>query len=182
MLNNIKIRATLYFLIFSFTAFMIVAVFLSSLKLSTFSTSINPYFSSYLNILFPESFGFFTKSPKEKRIQLFELNNEEIKEIDLRANSPSNMYGWKRDNRRLTYELGILLRKIPDSVWTVAEVDRLSLLSCKDTASNYYNIKDLGLIKIKKGSYIIFHYEPIPWELNKYQKVKKGELAYVTIH
>jgi len=180
-LNNIRFRAVIYILIFTVTTIVVVTVFLSSLRLSTLSTTLNPYLSSYLNITFPESFGFFTKSPKDRRIKLFNIDRKELKEIDLRANTANNLFGWKRNNRRITYELGVILRQIPDSIWTETNSNKIKSNRYTDNLFISIDSKDSDLIGIKKGDYLIFHYEPIPWELNKYQKVNKGEVAYVKI-
>src|SRR5690606_18303034 len=145
-------------------------VFISSLSLTTFSTSVNPYLSSYINMVLPENFGFFTKSPKDERIKIFKKTGKSIEEIDLRANTSSNLYGLKRTNRRITYELGTLVRKTPDSIWSDLKSSEISTLNLNDSIPFKISSTDSKIIKIKKGNYIIFFFDPIPWELNKYQK------------
>lgn len=182
IIRNIYFRAFLYSFFFIIISLLVITIFLSSLGLSTFSNSLNPYLSSYTTITFPENFGFFTKSPKDKRIKFYSLIDKKVQEIDLRANSSNNLFGLKRNNRRLLYELGIILRKIPDSIWLEKESNEINQKMYPDSLFISIDKKKLDIIQIEKGEYLIYYYEPIPWELNKYQKSQKGEIAYINVY
>lgn len=179
--KNSFFRGFIYLFSLTFIAYATMKVFISSLSLTTLSTSVNPYLSSYINMTLPENFGFFTKNPKDERIKIFKNNENSIEEIDLRANTNLNLFGLKRTNRRITYELGILIRKVPDSVWFDLKSSKILSLKLNDSIPFKISSTKSKIIKIDKGDYIIYFYNPIPWELNKYQKETNGKIAYIKI-
>lgn len=175
------VRGFIYISILIIIAFIAMIIFISSLNSTTLNNSVNPYLSNYINMAMPESFGFFTKSPKDKRLKFFSYTNNSMNEIDLRANASSNLYGLKRNNRKLIYELGILLRKVPDSIWVDIESIDLPKLELNNLIPHEISSKKSKITRIDKGDYIIYYYDPIPWELNKYQKQTNGRISYIKI-
>lgn len=179
--NNVFLRGFVYLIIFTVTAIIAVTVFISSVGVSTLSNSIDPYLSSYINLALPERFGFFTKSPNEENIKFYEFKNKKVIEINLRANNYSNLYGLKRDSRRVGYELGVIIRQIPENNWENIDSDEFSKFNFSKLKP--FEIKDskITIEKIDKGKYIFYYYEPVSWELQKYQKKTYGKFAFIEI-
>lgn len=77
--------------------------------------------------------------------------------------------------------MGILIRKVPDSVWFDLKSSKILSLKLNDSIPFKISSTKSKIIKIDKGDYIIYFYNPIPWELNKYQKETNGKIAYIKI-
>jgi antimicrobial peptide system SdpA family protein len=127
-----------------------------------------------------ESFGFFTRDPKEKQLSLYTLEVNKLKKIDLRTNSSENLYGLSRIVRVKTIELGKIQQKIPDSLWMSIKSDSLLTKNFKDLKS--FRIKRSGDIRfIPNGKYILCNYTNIPWEWNKHLKNYDIDYAFIEI-
>ena len=181
MFRNIFYRGAIYFLLFTATSIIVVTIFISSVGISTVSNSVNPYLSSYINLALPENFGFFTKSPREECIKFFREQDGLLEEINLRATTSSNFFGLSRNSRRMGYELGVVIRQIPDSSWK--ETDSKKFFEVDFSATTPFKIRrsDNLIRKIKSGNYILYYYEPVSWELHKYQTKTYGKYAYIMV-
>lgn len=180
MKSNIIYKSFLYLIILVISIFGSLFVFINSIDSSVFSNKNNPYLKNVINTTLPESFGFFTKSPKDKQLLIYKISEKNtIIKQSLKNNSRYNFYGLSRKSRRKIYELGTILRITPDSLWIKIKSDSLSTINLK---RDPFLIKKNEKIKlIDKGKYIIYYFHPIIWEWNKLTKTTKGEYIYVQI-
>ena len=92
----------IFFLQFS----LIYLIFISSFKDSVMGV----YFEGkqYINAFFPQGWGFFTKDPREKMIELHIEENGHLKRIDFLNNSALNYFGLTRKSRRIGMDVSII--------------------------------------------------------------------------
>ena len=129
-----------------------------------------------------ESFGFFTRDPKEKQLSLYELDAQyKLNKINLRTNSASNLYGLSRKYRVKTIELGKIQQKIPDSLWMSIRSDSLFLKDFKMNKSFKINKSD-DIRFVSRGCYVICNYKIVPWEWNKHLKNYEINYAFIEIN
>jgi antimicrobial peptide system SdpA family protein len=160
--------------------FSCIFIFLNSLSESTYMNTLNAYSKNIVNTIFPESFAFFTKDPKDEQLQFYKIDrNNKSSKIELKNNSLKNLLGFSRKSRRKIYELGMLTRLIPDSIWNKTSSKQLrNINSYKEP----FKIKTHENIKIiLKGKYLIYYYTPIKWEWSKIKKETRGKYAYIEI-
>ncbi|WP_299430325.1 SdpA family antimicrobial peptide system protein [uncultured Maribacter sp.] len=144
------------------------------------SSSINPHFYQFNRTVFMESFGFFTKSPKnDKEYDLYYMSENKFTKLNLRNNSYYNFLGLSRKNRVRLIEMGKLVKKIDKEFWQ----DSNSILFKKNiinkkNKSNFKRIR-LNVKTLKYGKYIICETTPIPWEFNNIKNT--NELKYSLI-
>lgn len=59
------------------------------------------------------------------------------KKVNLKNNSAYNYFGFSRKSRRLTYELGSLIKRVPDSLWNEITESEIKELDFKGKAFFY---------------------------------------------
>jgi antimicrobial peptide system SdpA family protein len=131
-----------------------------------------------VNTIFPESFAFFTKDPKDKQLELFNVTNGVIEKINIKTNALENKFGLSRVSRRKAYELGMVIQNIPDSIWQKVEGNKIPKLKL---AKPYSIDRPNNLKLISNGQYLIYYYKPIEWEFNHLKTTSKGDYVYVEI-
>jgi hypothetical protein len=70
---------------FSFLSILII-VFISSIQINALSNILHPQFKYTVITIFPESFAFFTKDPKDEQMMLYSVDeeNDKIKKVNLK--------------------------------------------------------------------------------------------------
>ena len=168
-----------YLIVIFFAFLLVIIIVLCSIKTNVFSNIINPNLKNITNLIMPESFGFFTKDPKDKQMVLYKIKSDSILKINLKNNSTYNYFGLSRKSRRLIFELGGVFRRIPDSLWLPIRSDSLKYINTK---SSPFQINDSNKVRLlNKGKYILFYTPPIPWEWNEYKKTTNGEFSFFEI-
>jgi|GEM_PF-1991706 len=177
---KVILKFTSYVVLFSFFLYFIVIVFISSLQISILSNALSPHFKYVVTSIFPESFAFFTKDPKDEQVVLYSVQNTKIDKINLKTNSLYNYFGFSRNSRRLVYEIGILAKKIPDSLWDDIEENDIKNIDFKDVSPFLIETDD-HIQLFEKGEYVFYYYKTIPWEWNDLKKETNGKYVYVSI-
>lgn len=165
---------------FSFLSILII-VFISSIQINVLSNILQPQFKYTVITIFPESFAFFTKDPKDEQMMLYFVKeeNDKIKKVNLKNNSAYNYFGFSRKSRRLTYELGSLIKRVPDSLWNEITESEIKELDFKGKA--FLLKKDNNVKLFEKGKYILYYFKPIQWEWNDLKEVTNGKYVYISI-
>lgn len=154
------------------------AVFFSSIEEQLI---IDDNFRRQINLIFPEGWGFFTKSPRDFHLEVYKLEYNELKLVTIKNQSTNNLIGFSRKIRVVSYEASILASQIEEVDW----VDKLEKDFTKD-------IDKLRPVEIKvnqnfkymnKGTYIfkLFKITPFAWaknnqELNNPVKISKVKI------
>ncbi|BDD06267.1 SdpA family antimicrobial peptide system protein [Aureibacter tunicatorum] len=147
----------LFFYIFtSFLAFLLFAsVVISSFPKSAISMPGNVKY--YLNALVPQGWGFFTKSPRENYLTLYEVENDQLIKIPLNNSDIKNYFGLSRMGRSLFMEISIIKSQISESEWSKGFDKSISL-------ENAYQVNNTDFLHyLKKGKYVIVEENFIPW-------------------
>lgn len=167
-------------LFLSFLAILTV-VFISSVQVSVLSNIIDPKLKYTIVSIFPESFAFFTKDPKDEQVILYSIKeeNNNVVKINLKTNSAYNSFGFSRKTRRLTYELGILVKRIPNDLWY--EIVECEIKEIDFKENPFILKKDENIKLFEKGKYVVYYYKPIQWEWNKFKKVTNGKYTYISV-
>ena len=126
-----------------------------------------------------ESFGFFTKDPKEDQLDIYKVENGKKTKINFRTNSGENLMGLSRMTRRKTYELGVIIRKVPDTSWRKVNEDKLNDIIKEETSLKI--LKDQKVQLLSTGNYILYSYKPIAWEWNSIKNLTEGKYVFITI-
>lgn len=111
----------------------------------------------------PEGWAFFTRSPREENIYVYEKDKESLwKLVNIPGASPTFIFGLDRSGRAISAELQILLDQLPDSNdWVESRVKLKNFLS-NDTLVAY-QVKNFSKIQRCKGELIIQKVKPVPW-------------------
>lgn len=158
---------------------LVICIFIYSINSSTFSNHLNPHLGLVLNSIFMESFGFFTKDPKGENIEIYKIEFEQKKLVNLKTNSFENSFGFSRKQRRKTFEVGILLKEYPDSNWrktTMNNIDKIELSNI-----SFYEVKNPRIILLEEGDYMLIAYKPIVWEWNTIKKDNECRYAFINV-
>lgn len=131
--------------------------------------------------LAPQGWAFFTKSPKEETIQLYEKRGNQI--IHLNGTSSlllQDLLGVRRNKRKLNGELTEIAKRVHKKHWTtfnrIASLDSLKILLISDTIRN--NTYDTMLIA---GEKIICVTKPTPWAWSNSEVVMPSRCVKIHI-
>jgi antimicrobial peptide system SdpA family protein len=128
-----------------------------------------------ISYLFPQGWGFFTKDPKEVTIDVYEVDNQNLKLVTINNFSLQNLFGFSREARYIGYELGKLEQYIPKTVY----INKLGLVG-----QNYQ--KKATVVKIPfipkfysfNKEYVLFQYKIVQFAwINKNQEQYKPYLV-----
>ncbi len=125
-----------FILIVSFILYIVIIFNIERNPLSIRWSEYDKYFK-----LFPQGWAFFTRSPREAQVIIYELKNNELQLFVTRHSEPSNCFGLRRDQTFKMIELRSLFYDIPNTWFS-------------NTTWNY-QIKKFG--KLPDTTYIINH-------------------------
>ena len=170
MRNSIKGKLILFFWIL-----LSLLVFFSSLKEQVVLKS---KLKSTIQVIFPEGWGFFTKSPRDSVLDIYKVNKDNLEKISVKNNSFENMYGFSRKARIIGYEGSIVTNLIPLSEWKIENISNLDSMS---KSSSYILKTDLNYSYINNGTYLFILYEPIPYSWSKYNQAQIQKVKYTKV-
>lgn len=136
---------------------LILLIFFSSLKEQVF---VSNKLKNTLSIIFPQGWGFFTKSPREPMLEVYRVdqrNNMEL--VTLKNQSSSNFFGLSRRGRMIGYESSMIASQISQNLWK------------DEIMKNKFKLPKDTIIQIKKGDgkyfqrgiYLLVSYKIIPF-------------------
>jgi antimicrobial peptide system SdpA family protein len=151
-------KVILYSSMWIFITILIFMIFICSIEDS--AVQIPPGVKKTTNLLFPEGWSFFTRSPREELADIYKISEDKsIDKISSQCASPGNFYGISRKSRKIGMELSTIVSKINDSSWVQMDIskagtDSLPVLSIPlDSEAEY----------LLKGNYILKAETPVPW-------------------
>jgi antimicrobial peptide system SdpA family protein len=120
--------------------------------------------------IFPQGWAFFTKSPREGTISLYQVKNDRLEKIDLRGFKQEYFFGSSRKSRVFALETSNVLKKLnrtPDKV--VLE----KTINFRDDLNDHIETASLTFNKIEKdqknilleGQYLLVIEDFLPWSL-----------------
>lgn len=112
--------------------------------------------------LFPQGWSFFSKSPRDETISIYNLELTKSPVI-WPNNHPKNFFGIKRLGRSQGVELGVLYSQINSNAWYYCDGLSQNCLSKLDFVPVVNNSPNPTLC----GKYVIVLREPIPWAWSK---------------
>ncbi|UGU15382.1 SdpA family antimicrobial peptide system protein [Sinomicrobium kalidii] len=110
--------------------------------------------------LFPEGWGFFTKSPRETMVDIYKKQDQENwKRVNISNSSRKNLFGFSRKARVMGIDIDIILRNI-------AKEDFIAFTGnfMNNIPDRIYTIEyDKSFQFINVGEYLIVERKIIPW-------------------
>lgn len=160
-----------YIYIFSLTSFIWIYVFIAAIHSSLPPNPIQsiPIFTELkINTWFTQSWGFYSKNPREDYFIILNLKDGKSA-VEWPHNKVKNLFGVKRFGRSQGIEAGLLSNLIPKSKFT----------SCKEDPKTCFN-KTKVTMEIDNpspkpsicGDIGFIYQEPVPWAWSKSSKIE----------
>lgn len=146
----------------------ILSVFWASLlfKITVSNMPHNPLSSSKatalnMNLILPQGWAFFTKSPREAGILAYQKENDRLVCANMRNSGSENLFGLSRRARVQGVELGAILAKLKGEKW----------FECKDGLKNANHLDTIPSIVVLNtaasptfdGEYVLEEKKIVPW-------------------
>lgn len=155
-------------LLLTFVWSVLIGIILISTIPSPFSLDFDT--KNYSKNLLPEGWGFFTKNPWEELPDIISIvDGESISNIKP-CSSSEYYFGLARECRMYGAELGDLINKIEDSLWTEGNhlQSKMTFSDKVKTIEVTNNFKDANFF----GDFYLVKKERIPWAWSKdYRKI-----------
>lgn len=144
------------------TWLLIAYLFLSTIIFALPDSPASHIGSEVIFKLFPQGWAFFSKSPRDESIFIYNLELTENPVI-WPNNHPKNIFGLKRYGRGQGVEVGVLYSQIKPENWYACEGIIHECLVELDFISVINNTPNPSLC----GEFILVLREPIPWAWSK---------------
>ncbi|MGV0170231.1 SdpA family antimicrobial peptide system protein [Bacillus velezensis] len=162
------------FFLFIMAAWIIVLFFTIIAALPSSAIQLTKHQSKTVSMIYPQSWGFFSKDPREDSLNIYLLDADE--ELRWPNNSLKNVIGLNRYGRTQGIELGLMLEKLP------------SKEKWKDFTTGQ-DIKDTTFLKMKnespsprlKGKMIITYERITPWAWSQHTETKRTIKKYIGV-
>ncbi|MGS2737835.1 SdpA family antimicrobial peptide system protein [Sinomicrobium sp. M5D2P17] len=138
-----------------------IYVLISSIPESPIKFSITN--NNFVKYYFSQGWSFFTKSPRDKFIQVFKKVDGKWQLFQQPNSSPKYLFGLKKDSRAMGVEYGRALNTISQS-WIDFE-GYTNGFKIADTLKSIPFVNS-ELAPLLKGEYILIVTDPIPWAWN----------------
>lgn len=150
--------------------FVLIMVF----KMNFYSPLVTSNKISTENIL-PQGWAFFTKSPKDVRVEVFDYKTGE--EISMKNFSFSNVFGIKRTSTRISMEIATLIKETPDSLWVKSEG-----IGNRFNKGRFILKKSVFANPYLDGEIIILNRERVPWAWLNFEDKLQTSINYLKIN
>ena len=137
---------------------------------------------NFIHNFFPEGWGFFTRNPREESVNfIFIRKNDQALELGMNpCSSGEYAFGLNRDCRAKSAELDILIKQVPDSLWTtkrsVLNYQLIQKTPILDTIINYFHVPEI------EGEVALIKQERLPWAWSKNHRTLNAPLSYVKVY
>lgn len=172
------------FYLFSILFFMVclwlfITILVAHLPYSPVSVSKKT--TKYLQAFVPQGWAFFTRDPKEQQVYMYQVKNSSVENINYRSGDPGFLFGATKTSRMQMFELSILFKEIPDSIWVTSRGNFENTALLKKI--NPFNVVNKSLLRSVTGLVVIEKIDPIPWAwIKRVKKVKMpGKFVYLNI-
>jgi len=171
MRNNIYLKTIKYFSIILISGLVLILIPIHTIDGNIFSNYLNPSKRNVINTIFLESFGFFTKNPKDEQLSLYYFDDNDILfPINLKNSSIKNNFGLSRISRRKILDLGRISNMVSDSLWHNTRSDSLLFLKFNETEVINFDFGKNKIISLEPRKYLVTKAKPIVWEWSKLKK------------
>jgi antimicrobial peptide system SdpA family protein len=141
-------------------------------------------FTLRAKMLLPEAWNFFTRDPREEKVFIYSIDSlGRSNPIESWPNnSLNNLLGIRRTARAVGTDYGMILSKVPDSMWETSK--EKSILTSPLTA----NQRDKGFVTrypndsskhILTGEYLFIKKAIIPWSWYRRKVVSDPDIKYI---
>lgn len=168
-----KKRYLFYTAIIGASLYFVFLAFFSSLSYNVNTPS--PTVKSLFNLSAPEGWGFFTRSPREEMVDIYEFENSKLETALHKNIHYSNFFGISRKSRKLAMEASIVMGKIKDSIW-VSEVGIENL----KIPLRAYSVNSELLYHLNCGNYVFVKRKTVPWAWRK--NINEKDVPYEIAH
>ncbi|WP_020602881.1 SdpA family antimicrobial peptide system protein [Spirosoma spitsbergense] len=115
-----------------------------------------------IRMLFPQGWAFFTKSPRDENMQLYQLSDNRLTLVDgQRQATLANWMGLKRSSRAMSVEYAYLLYNAPTDKWVQCETDPAAFIA-SHRLTNVVVTNDTPHPYLE-GTYYLIKKGIIPW-------------------
>jgi antimicrobial peptide system SdpA family protein len=124
---------------------------------------ISRYFSGdyFVKSLVPEGWAFFTRSPREERLDIYYLKRDGWVPNPLAPRgAPANMFGLMRKLRAQSVELAILLSQVRQEQWI--ELNK-GFASANINSSASLRVINPSPFPVMEGTIAVVKHKPVPW-------------------
>ncbi|SOU86797.1 SdpA family antimicrobial peptide system protein [Tenacibaculum dicentrarchi] len=126
-------------------------------------------------IILPQGWAFFTKSPRDVRVELFDYENHKF--ISLKNFSIENIFGIRRTSTRISNEIATLVKETSDSIWVKSKEGETIFNN-----GEFLNKKSSFLYPRLKGKYVIINKERIPWAWSIFENKYNQSTNYLKVN
>jgi len=137
-----------------------LSVFLfSSLQLALPNNPTSGLKSPIVSQIFPQGWGFYSISPREEQVTLYDENGHPA--LDWPNSSLSNVFGLQRKGRAQGLEVGIVTAELQETDFTQVEGNlQEAILSYTGKVLTVKNPTPDAMVK---GTYFVVKYQVVPW-------------------
>ncbi|HFU7090022.1 TPA: SdpA family antimicrobial peptide system protein [Bacillus cereus] len=174
--NSLTSLGLVFLIIFVLWVFVLFYSIIVALPSNPFSVNLSS--QKIIRQVFPQGWGFYSKSPREETLNIYNLSNEN-NPIAWPNNKVENIFGIYRYGRSQGIELGLIVYNLPKSVkWKKCNGTGTSCVNDSDPEVPVNNSTPSPTIC---GKILIAREEPIPWSYAKYTNKSKSEVVKVDV-
>ncbi|QYC40435.1 Sporulation-delaying protein SdpA [Nonomuraea coxensis DSM 45129] len=130
--------------------------------------------------LTPQGWAFFTKSPREPQVGVWQRAAGGWRDARLGPHSePWNALGFNRRSRSQGLELGIMQTAVPADAWRPCEGDDVS--ACLDRAPVAVTIRNTAPRPVHCGPVGLVQRDPLPWAWAGSETVMPAKVARLEV-
>ena len=165
------------YIILAFWSFAVIFIFSASLKNEIIF--IDRDLKKNISTIFPQGWGFFTKSPRDQAYFCYELEDTKYIPFTIKNCSYDNLFGFSRKARIIGYESSQVIEKIYKlNEWSKVQGE-FNLYYIPKKTVTVVVAKKLNYFKDKK--YLFVRYFPIPWAWNGRGQEKYRPIEYLLV-
>lgn len=163
---------------------LIYNILFVALIITVFSSSIEDSFlfsrTSKRNVMhfLPQGWAFFTRNPKEELVSIYQISQNEIKEVNIRNGSAKYAFGLNRKPRVKGYEISLMLSQLKPKDFFSGNFDTIPNI---DTCKPLLIETKYPLKCFENGIYVIKAFEPVPWAWSKFNQSSNRPTKYAVI-
>ncbi|MFZ4860788.1 SdpA family antimicrobial peptide system protein [Sphingobacterium sp. Mn56C] len=139
---------------------------------------LNSQMKTYLNQMFPEGWGFFTKNPREASMSVYEYKEGKLIEIPFLNQSIATYFGLSRKRRIIAYEASMVAGTIGKKNWI--ENKSKSLEDYKDCVPIKKKLNS-DYSHITCGTYFVKLFNPVPFAWAKEGQGDNNPFTFVKV-
>lgn len=128
--------------------------------------------------IFPEGWGFFTKSPRSLIMEVYTIDQKKLTLMDMSTNSLENFLGFSRTSRIKSYEASVIASQVSKKNWIKSKTLNIRDHLC-DSIIQVNLEKDLKYFN--PGVYMFKLYKPIPFAWANHNQEKFNPFSVIKI-